>query len=129
MKRSRDDDNKRDTPEPDKLTDLLNAIIEDADILKFAELFRRQRDNRLPVPIKNLLLWHQKYPDEIYVTKNSQTQELELCIDRISLMKQHQVPLTVMQCFERCLLSVKPKMVVIQTTHGHDIKKFALLKQ
>jgi hypothetical protein len=42
MKRSRDDDNKRDTPEPDKLTDLLNAIIEDADILKFAELFRRQ---------------------------------------------------------------------------------------
>lgn len=132
MKRSLGEGDDNPAGELNKLSKLLKAIEEseeDADILKFTELFRRQRDNRLPVPIKNLLLWNQKYPDEIYVTKNSQTQELELCIDRISLMKRHQVPLTVMQCFERCLLSVKPKMVVIQTTHGHDIKKFTRARE
>lgn len=109
------------------LLKLLKVIEETVDINEFAELFKRDKDGRIPIPINNLILWQAKYPKEIFVVRDLTTLRLELCINRIALMKEHKVPLKVLQCFERCLMSVKPKLEVTQTTHGHEIKKFSLV--
>jgi hypothetical protein len=124
MKRSLNDSSTVETTKLTKLLKLIEEVDNGENFTAFVELFRRHPDGRLPLPLRNLILWQQQYPDEIYVTRNSQTQELELCIERVNLIQRHEIPLKVVQCFERCLMSVKPKMAVIQTTHGHPIKKY-----
>ncbi|MBA3756758.1 MAG: hypothetical protein H0X02_11225, partial [Nitrosomonas sp.] len=74
----------------------------------FAELFRIVAKNKLPKPIINLVEWHRQYPEEIYVVRTAD-QHLELAFDRSALLTNHRIRLKVVQNFERCLMSVKPK--------------------
>lgn len=90
----------------------------------FVELFRKL-NGKIAQPICNLMAWRKKYLAEIYVIKTDDN-HLELCINRISLINNHGVGRKRMQCFDRCLATVKPKLIVLQSTHSHanPIKRY-----
>lgn len=128
MKRSRDNHESLAT-ESESLDELLKAIEQSTpktNLDTFCELFRKQ-NGKLATPIINLIAWQQKYPAEIYVIKTTDEQ-LELCFDRVALLDDHQVNLKKLQLFERCLASVKPRLIVLQSTHNrvNTVKRYGL---
>lgn len=126
MKRSRD--NHESTPtESESLDELLKAIEQstpNTDFDAFCELFRKA-NSKLAGPIINLIAWQQKYPAEIYVIRTADD-HLELCVNRAAILDEHGAKLKTLQHFERCLASVKPKLVVLQSTHkrSNPIKRY-----
>ena len=91
---------------------------------EFIELFRRP-NRKIPKTIRRLILWRHDYFLEIYVIKTPDNQ-LELCLDRVALLEDRQVDLKTLQSFERCLASVKPKLIVLASTHDrrNPIKRY-----
>ncbi|MCE5294076.1 MAG: hypothetical protein LLF94_05625 [Chlamydiales bacterium] len=102
------------------------------DLRAFTALFMKPGKNKLPRPIRRLDTWVRDNQDEMWVQKTSKG-HLELKYDRPQLIKKfarqtdgfrkivgYENALRKVQNFERCLMSVKRKLVVLQTTHGSD---------
>ena len=102
------------------------------ELREFTALFKRPGKHTLPKPIQKLDTWVRENQDEMSVQKTSKG-HLELKYDRPQLIKKfarqtdafrqivgYENALRKVQNFERCLMSVKRKLVVLQTTHGSD---------
>ncbi len=102
-----------------------------AELGEFVECFRRAGAGKVPKPIVRLVEWFQDNEDKMWIVRSSDN-HLELTYDRPLLIRRlaerdggvHlQTARKIVQNFERCLNSVKPKLVVLESTHGKDIKR------
>jgi len=90
------------------------------------------KNGKYPKTINKLIKLHIEYPTHIYAIYEDNV--FILCIKRPALIKvfekihrDYDYALTIIQNFERCLMLVKPKLKVLQSTHGHFTKYYCLL--
>jgi hypothetical protein len=85
---------------------------------------------KIPKPIKRLVEWFLDNRDKMWISRSADG-HLELTYDRPQLIRfftgqfaNHvETARKTVQNFERCLNSVKPKLIVLESTHGKDVKR------
>ena len=81
------------------------------------------KKGRMRKPIRRLVEWRQKYGHFCIKVIGK---HIILSYDRKAIMKQlhenDEEARKIMQNFERCLMSVKPQLYTIQSTHGNEEK-------
>ena len=116
-----------DEEEPEELGEGL------ADLEDFLELFKKPGSDKIPKPIVRLKEWYAENRDKMWIARTADG-HLELTYDRPSLIRKFaqsseaaenklEVARKTVQNFERCLNSVKPKLIVLESTHGKNLKR------
>ncbi len=99
-----------------------------ADLMDFVDCFKKTGSGKVPKPIVRLVEWFAEHEDKMWILRNADN-HLELAYDRPQLIQcftsssELETARKTVQNFERCLNSVKPKLVVLESTHGKDIKR------
>jgi hypothetical protein len=99
-----------------------------ANLMDFVECFKKIGSGKVPKPIARLVEWFEMHDDKMWIVRNADN-HLELAYDRPQLIQcfagagELDSARKTVQNFERCLNSVKPKLVVLESTHGKDVKR------
>jgi hypothetical protein len=103
-----------------------------SDLEEFVDLFRKPGSEKIPKPIKRLTRWFLENQDKMWINRTDDG-HLELTYDRPQLIRKFasddqsdnnlENARKKVQNFERCLNSVKPKLIVLESTHGKDVKR------
>ena len=123
---------KRTRERPESLGDATGDDIP-ADLSEFVNLFKKG-SKKIPKPIKRLSKWYVENRDKMWIMR-TEDGHLELTYDRPQLIRKMansaensgenkmELARKTVQNFERCLNSVKPKLIVLESTHGKDLKR------
>jgi hypothetical protein len=103
----------------------LNLLYEAANFVEFIDVFKKKED-KLPKTIKRLVSWFRDNLDKMWVVRTTDN-HLELTYNRPRLIRESDPDLDaarkIVQNFERCLNAVTPKLIVLESTHGTEIKR------
>ncbi len=102
------------------------------DLQEFVDCFKKSGSDKVPKPIKRLVEWYLENRDKMWICRSGDG-HLELTYDRPQLIRHFtekmdcashvDIARKTVQNFERCLNSVKPKLIVLESTHGKDLKR------